>query len=97
MEDPEIQKAYDNAQEAYKTADLPVDRFMAAYTMTYSMLYMPNRDNKGMLEHLTEAKQAYDQIPNATPAGWNYVLATEQLRAVLDADPAFKPLLAASS
>ncbi len=97
MEDPEIQKAYDDAQEAYRTADLPVDKFMAAYTMAYSMLYMPNRDNKGMLEHLTEAKQAYDQIPNASPAGWNYVLAAEQLKAVLDADPAFKPLLAASS
>ena len=97
MEDPEIQKAYDDAQEAYRTADLPVDKFMAAYTMAYSMLYMPNRDNRGMLEHLTEAKQAYDQIPNATPAGWNYVLAAEQLRAVLDADPAFKPLLAASA
>ena len=97
MEDPEIQRAYENAEEAYRTADLPVDKFMAAYTMAYSMLYMPNRDNKGMLEHLTEAKQAYDQIPNATPAGWNYVLAAEQLRAVLDADPAFKPLLAASS
>jgi hypothetical protein len=97
MEDPEIQKAFDNAAEAFKTAELPVDKFMAAYTMAYSMLYMPSRDNKGMLEHLTEAKQWYDQIPNASAAGWQYVLESEQLKAVLDADPAFKPLLAASS
>ncbi|HET6675155.1 MAG TPA: hypothetical protein VFG71_07435 [Nitrospiraceae bacterium] len=97
MEDPEIQKAFEDAGEAYKTAELPVDKFMAAYTMAYSMLYMPNRDNKGMLEHLTEAKQWYDQIPHATPAAWQYVLGSEQLKAVLDADPAFKPLLAASS
>jgi hypothetical protein len=97
MEDPEIQKAFEDAAEAYKTAELPVDKFMAAYTMAYSMLYMPNRDNKGMLDHLTEAKQWYDQIPNSTPAAWHYVLESEQLKAVLDADPAFKPLLAASS
>ncbi|HEX2056268.1 MAG TPA: hypothetical protein VHF07_07230 [Nitrospiraceae bacterium] len=97
MEDPEIQKAFDNAAEAFKTADLPVDKFMAAYTMAYSMLYMPSRDNKGMLEHLTEAKQWYDQIPNESPAAWQYMLESEQLKAVLDADPAFKPLLAASS
>jgi hypothetical protein len=97
MEDPEIQKAYENAAEAFKTAELPVDKFMAAYTMAYSMLYMPSRDNKGMLEHLTEAKQWYEQIPNASPSGWQYVLESEQLKAVLDADPAFKPLLAASS
>jgi hypothetical protein len=97
MEDPEIQLAFENAAEAFKTADLPVDKFMAAYTMAYSMLYMPSRDNRGMLEHLTEAKQWYDQIPNASPAGWQYVLESEQLKAVLDADPAFKPLLAASS
>jgi hypothetical protein len=97
MEDPEIQKAFDDAAEAYKTAELPVDKFMAAYTMAYSMLYMPSRDNKGMLERLTDAKQWYDQIPNGSPAGWQYVLESEQLKAVLDADPAFKPLLAASS
>jgi hypothetical protein len=97
MEDPEIQKAFDDAAEAFKGAEIPVDKFMAAYTMAYSMLYMPSRDNRGMLEHLTEAKQWYDQIPNASPAGWQYVLESEQLKAVLDADPAFKPLLAASS
>jgi hypothetical protein len=97
MEDPEIAMAHDDAAEAYKLADQPVDKFMAAYTMAYSMLYMPNRDNKGMLEHLTEAKQWYDQIPNAPAAGWQYMLASEQLKAVLDADPAFQPLLAASS
>ncbi|MGD9725747.1 MAG: hypothetical protein AB7G68_09025 [Nitrospiraceae bacterium] len=97
LDDPEIQKGFEDAAEAYKTAELPVDKFMAAYTMAYSMLYMPNRDNKGMLEHLTDAKQWYDQIPNSTPAAWQYVLGSEQLKAVLDADPAFKPLLAASS
>ena len=97
LDDPEIQKGFEDAAEAYKTAELPVDKFMAAYTMAYSMLYMPNRDNKGMLEYLTDAKQWYDQIPNSTPAAWQYVLGSEQLKAVLDADPAFKPLLAASS
>lgn len=97
MEDPQIQMAHDDAAEAYKTSDLPVDKFMAAYTMAYSMLYMPSRDNKSILERLTDAKQWYDKIPNATPAEWQYMLGSEQMKAVLDADPAFQPLLAASA
>lgn len=96
MEDPQIQMAHDDAAEAYKISDLPVDKFMAAYTMAYSMLYMPSRDNKSILDRLTDAKQWYDRIPNASPAEWQYMLGSEQMKAVLDADPAFQPLLAAS-
>jgi len=49
-----------------------------------------------MLNHLTEARRWYEQVPGATREVWQYWLGQEQLKAVLDADPRFKPLLAAS-
>jgi hypothetical protein len=95
-DDPEIQQAYREAGEALKLADQPLDKFTAAYTMVYSMLFMPNRDHDAMLNHLTEARRWYEQVPGATREVWQYWLGQEQLKAVLDADPRFKPLLAAS-
>ncbi len=94
--DPEIQQAYREAGEALKLADQPLDKFTAAYTMAYSMLFMPNRDNQAILDHLTEARRWYEQIPGASQEVWRYWLGQELLKAVLDADPKFKPLLAAS-
>ncbi len=95
-DDPEIQQAYREAGEALKHADQPLDKFTAAYTMAYSMLFMPNRDHDAMLNHLTEARRWYEQIPSASQEVWQYWLGQELLKAVLDADPKFKPLLAAS-
>ncbi len=95
-DDPEIQQAYKEAGEALKLADQPLDKFTAAYTMAYSMLFMPNRDPDAMLNHLTEARRWYEQIPGASQEVWKYWLGQELLKAVLDADPKFKPLLAAS-
>ncbi|MEW6246678.1 MAG: hypothetical protein AB1555_08215 [Nitrospirota bacterium] len=95
-DDPEIQQAYREAGEALKLADQPLDKFTAAYTMAYSMLFMPNRDHDAMLNHLTEARRWYEQIPGASQEVWHYWLGQELLKAVLDADPKFKPLLAAS-
>ncbi len=94
--DPEIQQAYREAGEALKLADQPLDRFTAAYTMAYSMLFMPNRDSDTMLSHLMEARRWYEQVPGASQEVWKYWLRQELLKAVLDADPKFKPLLAAS-
>ncbi len=96
FDDPEIQQAYKEAEEAFTVADLPLDKFMAEYTMAYSMLFMPKRDNAGILQHLNEAKKWYAEVPGHTPEVWQYFLGNDSLRSVLEADPSFKPLLAAS-
>ena len=94
FDDPEIQQAYKEAGEALTLADLPLDKFMAEYTMAYSMLFMPKRDNAGILQHLNEAKRWYDEVPGHTQEVWHYFLGNDSLRSVLEADPNFKPLLA---
>jgi tetratricopeptide (TPR) repeat protein len=94
MDDPEIQQAYREAEEALALADLPLDKFNAEYTMAYSMLFMPKRENAGILQHLSEAKRWYGEVPGNTKEIWQYFLSNESFRAVLDADPSFKPLLA---
>lgn len=97
FEDPDIQQAYHNAKEALTLAINPVDKFAAAYTMAYSMLFMPTRDNNLLMEHLTEARRWYEEIPGHSAEAWEFLLGTEQLKAVLDADPQFKPLLASAA
>jgi hypothetical protein len=64
--------------------------------MAYSLLFTPKRDNKLILERLTEAKKLYQDLPGASPASWKYMLSHESLKIVLDADPIFEPLLASS-
>lgn len=96
FDDPEIQQAHKEAEEALAVADLPLDKFMAEYTMAYSMLFMPKRDNAGILQHLNEAKRWYAEVPGHTPEIWHYFLGNDSLRSVLEADEKFKPLLAAS-
>lgn len=96
FDDPEILQAYKEAGEALTIADLPLDKFMAEYTMAYSMLFMPKRDNAGILQHLNEAKRWYAEVPGHTPEIWHYFLGNDSLRSVLEADENFKPLLAAS-
>jgi hypothetical protein len=96
FDDPGILQAYEEAEEAARLADQPLDRFVAAYTMAYSLLFMPQRDNKLILERLTEAMALYRDLPGASPASWTYLLSHESLKMVLDADPIFTPLLDAS-
>jgi hypothetical protein len=94
--DPSIVQAYREAEEAYKFTDRPLDKFVAAYTMAYSLAFTPNRDNRAMLELLTDAQRWYQDLPGASPASWRYLLSNDSLKGVLEADPLFKPLLDAS-
>ncbi len=96
VEDPGLQAAYREAEEAAGLADKPLDKFTAVYTMAYGLAFMPGRDNKKLLELLSEARRWYVQAPGATPASWHYLLQNDTLKGVVEADPAFKPLLTAS-
>jgi len=61
------------------------------------MVFMPDYGEKcQMLQHLTEAKRWFDEIPGNDEQVWRYFLASDGLKAVLDADPIFQPLLAAT-
>ncbi|MDE3041878.1 MAG: hypothetical protein KGJ82_15085 [Nitrospirota bacterium] len=94
LDDSDIRVAYQDADEALALADLPLDKFMAEYTKAYSLLFTPDRDNRAILERLTEAKRWFAEIPGQTPDIWNFFIGAESLKAVLDADPIFQPLLA---
>ncbi len=61
------------------------------------MIFMPNYGDKGkMLQHLTEAKRWFDDMSGKDDEVWRYFLHTERLKAVLDADPMFQPILASA-
>ena len=92
--DLNIRAAYQDADEALALADLPLDKFMAEYTKAYSLLFTPDKDNRALLERLTEAKRWFAEIPGQTPDIWNFFIGAESLKAVLDADPIFQPILA---
>ena len=94
LDDTDIRIAYQNADEALTLADLPIDKFMAEYTKAYSLLFTPDRDNQALLERLTEAKRWFIEIPGQTPDIWNFFVGAESLKAVLDADSIFQPLMA---
>ncbi len=94
LDDSDIRVAYQDADEALTFADLPLDKFMAEYTKAYSLLFTPDRDNQAVLERLTEAKRWFAEIPGQTPDIWNFFIGAESLKAVLDADPIFQPILA---
>jgi hypothetical protein len=68
--------------------------------MAYCMIFMPNYGDKAtLLHHLTEAKRWFDQIAEKHEQDdvvWRYFLNTELLKAVLDADPMFQPILASN-
>jgi hypothetical protein len=96
FDDPVVPQAFQAAEEAFALTDSPVDKFTAAYTMAYCLVFTPNRDNGKMLEYLTEAKRWFLELGGASPDSWRYLLANDTLKGVVEADPAFKPLLAAS-
>ena len=92
--DLNIRVAYQDADEALALADLPLDKFMAEYTKAYSLLFTQDKNNRALLERLTEAKRWFAEVPGQTPDIWNFFIGAESLKAVLDADPIFQPLLA---
>jgi hypothetical protein len=97
LHDPDSVRAYDNAKASLELAERPLDKFLAEYTMAYSMIFMPNYGDKGqMVHHLTEAKRWFDDMPGKDDDIWRYFLHRELLKAVLDADPMFQPILAAA-
>jgi hypothetical protein len=97
LHDPESERAYADAEVSLTFAELPLDKFLAEYTMAYSMIFMPNYGDKTkMLHHLTEAKRWFDEVPGKNDEVWRYFLHSELLKAVLDADPIFQPILASA-
>ena len=94
FDDPDIRVAYQDADEALTLADLPLDKFLAEYTKAYSLLFTPDRNNQALSEQLTEAKRWFAEIPGQTPDIWQFFIGAESLKAVLDADPIFQPILA---
>lgn len=95
LHDPESLRAYADAEASLALAELPLDKFLAEYTMAYSMIFMPDYGDKAkMLHHLTEAKRWFDEVPGKNGEVWRYFLHSDLLKAVLDADPAFQPILA---
>jgi hypothetical protein len=97
LHDPNSIRAYEDARASSAIADLPIDKFLAEYTMAYSMIFMPDYGDKNeMLRHLTEAKRWFDEIPGKDDEVWRYFLHSELLKAVLDADPMFQPILASA-
>lgn len=95
LHDPESLRAYSDAEASLASAELPLDKFLAEYTMAYSMIFMPNYGDKAkMLHHLTEAKRWFDEVPGKSDDVWRYFLHSDLLKAILDADPTFQPILA---
>ncbi len=94
FDDPGIRAAYREAQEALTISESPIDKFAAAYTMAYSLVFIPDRDNRDILELLTTAKRWYLQVAGASEDSWQVLLGNETLKAVIDADPTLQPLVA---
>jgi hypothetical protein len=96
FDDPVILDAYRAAEEALTLADSPVEKFVASYTMAYSLAFTPHRDNPKMVELLTEARRWFLQIGGSSADSWRYLLANDTLKGIVETDPAFGALLAAS-
>jgi hypothetical protein len=96
FDDPNIVAAYSNAEEAFKLTESPLDKFIAEYAMAYSLAFTPNRDNKKMLELLTEARRWYLQLPGASQDSWQFLLLNDTLKGVVEADPSFQSLFVSS-
>jgi len=95
LHDPDSVRAYEDAQASSALAELQLDKFLAEYTMAYSMIFMPDYgDKRQMLRHLTKAKRWFDEIPGKDDEVWRFFLHSDLLKAVLDADPMFQPILA---
>ncbi len=96
-DDPGLIEAYKEAEEAYRLSVRPLDKFVAAYTMAYSLCFTPKRDNRQILDLLSDAKRSYLEVPGASEESWRALLGNETLKPVIDADPALHRLVAAES
>ena len=95
LHDQDSVRAYEDANASLELAERPLDKFLAEYAMAYSMIFMPNYGDKGqMLHHLTEANRWFNDIPGKDDEVWRYFLHSSLLKAILDADPIFQPILA---
>ena len=54
-DDPDVKIAYQNADDALKYAEIPLDKFLAEYTKAFSLLYEPHRNHKAIFDRLSEA------------------------------------------
>lgn len=95
FDDPDIRKGYDTAQKAFDLTKNPLNKFTAAYAMAYSLAFQVPRDNPAMLDLLKQAREWFEKIPGASPQSWAYMLENDTLKGLMEADPAFKSLLAA--
>lgn len=95
LDDPAIREAYRESGQAYELARDPLEKFAAAYTMAYSLIFTPDRDNRVILRHLRNAKSWYMKVPGGTEQSWRVLLGNETMKAVIDADPSLQQLVAA--
>ena len=94
LDDKDVRAAYQDADQAAAMAEIPLDKFIAEYTKAYSLLFRPDRDNRVILERLTEAKRWFADVPGGNEQVWDFFIGADSLKSVLDADPIFQPLLA---
>ncbi len=97
LDDKDVRAAYQDADQAGTYAEIPLDKFIAEYTKAYSLLFTPDRDNRAILERLTEAKRWFVEVPGHNQAIWDFFIGADSLKSVLDADPIFQPLLASGA
>ncbi|UCH91632.1 MAG: hypothetical protein JSU60_02705, partial [Nitrospirota bacterium] len=95
FDDPDIQKGYDEAKQAFDLTKDPLNKFTATYAMAYSLAFHVPRDNQAMLDLLQQAKDWFEKIPGASPQSWAYMLENDTLKGIVKTDPTFKSLLAA--
>ena len=96
-DDPDVKVAYQNADEALKYSEIPLDKFLAEYTKAFSLMYEPQRDNKAIFERLSEARRWFNEVPGQTDEIWNFFIGADQMKMILDADPIFQPLMVSTT
>lgn len=97
LNDPDIVRGYEEADEAFNLASEPLVKFSASYAKAYSLVFRPKPDNEAMIKLLTEARRWYQKIPGASHRSWVYMLENDTLKGYLETDPAFQSLLASNS
>jgi len=97
FDDPDIMKGYEEAEKAFNMSQNPIDKFIAAYAMAYSLAFHVTHDKQAMVDLLKEARSYFEQLPGATPEAWAYLLQNDTLKGFVETDPSFKALLAANT
>ena len=95
FDDPDLTKGYEEAEKALQLSEDPMVKFSAAYAKAFSVVFRVPLDNKAVLDHLTEARRWFDQLPDANPKAWAFLLQNDTMKGFVDTDPSFKALLAA--